>query len=118
MYTNQNLFILTSTMAKRQAKSQQGSKNKRSKKAATVPVVPVAISDVTASTVALPVAAHSIKDEIKSSLFYIFSAVAASAVPVVPKELEIGTVNRTSDMRKLAGLVEKLIIAAPAGKGF
>jgi hypothetical protein len=106
---------------RRQAKS-KGSRNKRSKKTAIVTVVPVAVSDVAASTVATPpVAAHSIEDEIKSSLFSIFSdvaasAVAASAVPVIPAVRVIGIVNRTSDMKKLVGSEQRLIISSPGGR--
>jgi cobyrinic acid a,c-diamide synthase len=112
-------------MAKQKASLQQDDRNKRDKNTVIVPVqvvVPVvAVSTVAASAIA----PHRIKDEIKSLLSsVIFStiaasdvaSVAASAIPVIPAVRVIGIVNRTSDMRKLAGSEHQLIVSSPEGR--
>ena len=112
-------------MVKRKASLQQDGKNKRNKNTVIVPVqvvVPVAVADVAVADVAVAdVPARSFKDEMKSLLSSIFfpllrsdvATVAASAVSVIPAVRVTGIVNRTSDMRKLAGSEHQLIISSP-----
>jgi hypothetical protein len=119
-------------MAKRKSSPQQGSKNKKSKNAAAFPVqlvvpVPVPVPVPVADVAVIPVRAigrDEIRDDIKEVLVDIFaaSAVAASAVTtaavtvsVVPVPV-IGTVNRTSDIRKLLGSENKLVVSSVLGQ--
>jgi hypothetical protein len=114
-----------STMGKRQAAISNGGKKKRSKKAATVPVVPVPVAvsavAVAAAAVIPPRVLLIGRKGIKKVLFDILKfpspvassavATAAFAVPVIPVPV-IGTVNRTSDIRKLLGSEHKLVVSS------
>jgi hypothetical protein len=119
-------------MGKRKAKS-KGGNNKRSKNAVTVPVqevVPVPVPVPVTATSAVAVAAAAVipvpvigKKDIKKLLFEILrpdpvaaSAVAAFSVPVIPAVRVIGTVNRTSDTRKLLGSEHKLVVSSVQGR--